>query len=265
MSATLATVPQEVLEHIAFFTATQALLGPPSALVPLLCANRKIHSRLSITSNHHLYANVFAHKFDIAPVIRRLGSDRTTPYILARELQRRCFYLKRIRARLDSSVKVSREGDDHDRNSNVLHELLFHAYLLMLENEGKNEQQLREYGRIDDWLREYWFEDLGASRAKASIRMDVWLADTEDRSLAMWLFWFLLNPGKLVVNHQRMRLMLTLNSGDYMKDDQASWTALNILKVFALGAHKVGFRPISHSSHANRFRLLVRSDPSILD
>ncbi|KAF9458704.1 hypothetical protein BDZ94DRAFT_74376 [Collybia nuda] len=240
MAATLGTIPQEVLEHIAFFSATQAFLGPPSALVPLLSTCRRIHSRLSINANHHLYANVFAHKFDIAPVIRRLGPDRTTPYILARELQRRCFYLKRIRGRLDSTVKVSREADDGDYDGGTLHGLLSNAYILMLENEGKNEQQLREYGKIDTWLKDYWFEELGASRAKASIRMDIWLPDTGERSLAMWLFWFLLKPN------------------DYMKDNKDSWTALNILKVFALGAHKydltrpswVDFAPVTSAIKA---------------
>lgn len=153
MAATLATVPQEILEHIAFFSATQTFLGPPSALVPLLGTCRRFHSRLSINSNHHLYASVFAHKFDIASVVRRLGSDRTTPYVLTRELQRRCFYLKRIRGRLDSTVKPSRDSDNVDHDGSILHELLFHAYILMLENEGKNEQQLREYGRIDAWLK----------------------------------------------------------------------------------------------------------------
>lgn len=44
-----------------------------------------------------------------------------------------------------------------------------------------------------------------------------------------------------VVAHPTTSNCLTINTGDYMKDDKASWTALNILKVFALGAHKVGF------------------------
>lgn len=46
---------------------------------------------------------------------------------------------------------------------------------------------------------------------------------------------------RYVVAHPATSNCLTINVGDYMKDDKASWTALNILKVFALGAHKVGF------------------------
>lgn len=187
--SSLDTVPQEVLEHIAFFSATEIFLGPPSGLIPLLLANRKVYSGLSIHSNHHLYARVFAHKFDIGPVIRRLGSERTTPQILTGELQRRCFYLKRIRARLDS---IYSSGDEHA----CLKDSLFQAYFLMLENEGNNELQLREYAGIDRWLREYWFHEDGASRAVACLRTGKWLPETQERSLAMWLFWFLLRSGQ---------------------------------------------------------------------
>jgi hypothetical protein len=66
---------------------------------------------------------------------------------------------------------------------------------MMLENDGKNLRQLREYAKIDDWLKEYWFDDHGASWAKMAIRVDQWPSDSGQTSLAMWLFWFLLKPG----------------------------------------------------------------------
>ncbi|RDB17639.1 hypothetical protein Hypma_001088 [Hypsizygus marmoreus] len=220
LSPALDTVPQEVLEHIALFSATDSFLGPPSSLVPLLLTNRGVYKRLSIHSNHHLYARVFAHKFDIGPIVRRLGPERTTPDILTSELRRRCFCLKRIRARLDS-IASSAGGEEGDKEEDTSrHELLFQAYLLMLENEGKNEQQLREYARIDLWLREYWFDEMGASCAVECLQTEEWLPDTEERSLAMWLFWFLLRPS------------------DYNKGDQFAWNALDLLKTFALAAHK---------------------------
>ena len=188
----LDTVPQEVLEQIAFFSVSHSFLGPPSTLSSLLITNRNTYSRLSITSNPHLYARVFVFKFDIAPAIRRLGPGRTTPCILAHELKLRCLMLKRIRARLDSTEDSvsTQESDGLPR-----HELLCHAYLLMLENEGKNEEQLRDYAKIDDWLREYWFAEFGASRAFSFMSADLWLPETPERSIAMWLLWFLLKPG----------------------------------------------------------------------
>ncbi|KAF5375424.1 hypothetical protein D9615_007937 [Tricholomella constricta] len=213
--ASLDAIPQEVLEHIAYFSATESFLGPPAGLVPLLLTNRKVYSRLTIGANRHLYARIFVHKFDIGPVTRRLGSERTTSCILAAELQRRCFYLKRIRARFDSILE-SMDADD----SPFLHDLLFHAYSMMLENEGKNERQLHEYANMEAWLRDFWFHDLGASRAARYIHVEVWLPDTETKSFAMWLFWFLLRPAA------------------FHKEDQDSRNVLNILTVFALGAHK---------------------------
>lgn len=184
----LSTVPQEILEHIAFFSATESLLGPPSELVPLLSTSRRIHSYLSTASNPVLFARVFAHKFDVAPIVRRLGPQAALPAVLSIELRQRCSCLKRIRARLDSTIP-------HPSDEETLEAVLWVAYLMMLENDGKNEKQLREYAKIDGWLQEYWFDDHGASLAKSSIRADRWPPSNRKTSLAMWLFWFLLRPG----------------------------------------------------------------------
>jgi len=67
---------------------------------------------------------------------------------------------------------------------------------MMLENNGKNEQQLRDYAEMDVWLTEYWFDSRGASFATISIKIDQWPPNDTLNSLAMWLFWFLLNPGQ---------------------------------------------------------------------
>jgi hypothetical protein len=232
-SASLGAVPQEVLEHIALFVATENFLGPPSALVPLLATNSKINYYLSIVSNQHFYARLFTYKFDVGPVIRRLGSDRTTPRVLSGELQRRCLCLKRIRARVDSIVNPIATYEE-----GTLSGVLWVAYLMMLENDGKNEQQLRDYAKIDDWLREYWFDDNGASFAKMAIRMDQWPPNSEQTSLAMWLFWFLLKPGLLqpMTIHKRLFMFY---SDEYLKEDNASWNAMNVMKILALAAHKV--------------------------
>ncbi|KAF8644008.1 hypothetical protein AX16_008724 [Volvariella volvacea WC 439] len=234
----LDNVPQEVLEHIAFLAATSEFLGPPSALVPLLHTSRRIHSRLSIKSNHHLYAKIFAHKFDLVPAVRRLGGDPTSPKSLAAELQLRCYYLKRIRERSDATFDV--DGDSTSEGGERLHGLLLHAYLLMLENEEKNELQLREYAHIEDWLKQYWFGVQGASLSLSSIQQNHWPPNNQETSLAMWLFWFLLRPAA------------------YPRNDDISWVALNILKVFAIAAHRyelttpswVDFHPEHHSNES---------------
>ncbi|KAF8889100.1 hypothetical protein BD779DRAFT_1611184 [Infundibulicybe gibba] len=213
----LDTIPQEVLEHIALFSATETLLGPPSALLPLLTVNRKIYSSLSPKSNHHLYALIFAFKFDLKPAFRRLVSERTTPAVLTAELQHRFLILKRIISRVDASISSC---PDLEINSGSLHTLLFHSYLLVLENEDNNIRQLRDYAQMDGWLKQYWFHSDGASGVQACISRDAWPANNQNTSLAMWLFWFFLRPE------------------EYAKQDMASWNVLGILKLFALAAHK---------------------------
>ncbi|KAJ7827891.1 hypothetical protein B0H14DRAFT_3719942, partial [Mycena olivaceomarginata] len=254
--ASLDTVPHEILERIAFISATETLLGPPSALVPLLAANRQIHSRLSFTSNKYLYARIFSSKFDVGPSSRRF-IDHSSPAVLARELIQRFRVLNRIRARMDSGARPGSAG-----NGDSVHELLFHAYLMMLENTGKNELQLRDYARMGDWLRDYLFEEHFSSRPRLTTHVEHWPPHNEHTSLAMWLFWFLLRPD------------------DYETDDDSTWNVLNVLKIYALGAHKypltdpswVNFLPespqhathIVHYSEAHQLKTPPLATPAIL-
>ncbi|KAJ7938462.1 hypothetical protein B0H13DRAFT_1943151 [Mycena leptocephala] len=118
--------------------------------------------------------------------------------------------LHRIRSRTDSGARPGSAGD-----GDSVHELLFHAYLMMLENAGKNEQQLRDYAKMGDWL---------------TTHVEHWPPQNEHTSLAMWLFWFLLRPD------------------DYTIDDDSTWNVLNVLKIYALGAHKY---PLTDPSWVN--------------
>jgi hypothetical protein len=188
----LNNIPQEILEHIAFCTVTTKFLGPPAAVIPLLLTSRHIHLLLSASANPHFYARVFAFKYDVAPAIRHLGPHRISTTVLSAELQRRCIHLSRLRCRSDAKTdqfSVVRYDET------VVREILWMAYLMMLENNGKNEQQLREYAQMDVWLKEYWFDPQGASFATHCIKTDNWPPNNEQNSLAMWLFWFLLDPG----------------------------------------------------------------------
>ncbi|KAJ7222213.1 hypothetical protein GGX14DRAFT_662881 [Mycena pura] len=235
------TVPHEILERIAFISATDTLLGPPSTLVTLLVANRRIHARLSFASNPYFYARVYHAKFDVCGSFRR-SEAQSSPAVLAYELVHRFRLLNRIRAKTDAAARPGSAGD-----GDSVHELLFHAYLMMLENAGKNELQLRGYARMGDWLRGYLFEDHLASstRSRVTPHVEHWPPHNDHTSLAMWLFWFLLRPD------------------DYAVDDDATWNILNVLKIYALGAHKypltdpswVDFLPESpqHSTHTVRF------------
>lgn len=177
------------MENIAFFSATVTDVGPPSGLFSLLLSCRSIYRALSPEGNV-LCARIFKHKFDIGAAIRRLGPQIATPVTLAKELRKRFIYLKRIRARTDSRIHTA-------DNSHILSELLWLAYLMVLENDGKNVKQLREYAGIEQWLMEYWFDDDGASLASKVLSEDGWPLNNEHNPLAMWLFWFFLRPGML--------------------------------------------------------------------
>ncbi|KAF7321100.1 hypothetical protein HMN09_00197700 [Mycena chlorophos] len=248
----LDTVPHEILEHIAFISATDSVVGPPASLVPLLAVSRKIHSRLAFAHNHYLYAKIYQVKFDAGAPFHALDTQLCAS-VLAHELVNRCRLLTRIRARADDGARP-RLGEGNDE----VHELLFQAYLMMLENAGRNEQQLRDYARMGDWLRAYLFDE-HLPKAKS---LEHWPPHNDHTALAMWLFWFLLRPD------------------DYTADDDATWNVLNVLKVYALGAHKypltspswVKFLPesphhateIVHYSEPHQLRTPPLATPAIL-
>lgn len=186
----LDTVPQEILERIAFISATDTLVGPPSTLATLSSANRQIHASLSFASNQYLYARIFSAKFDVGTSPHRF-SKRSSPTILAHELIHRFRVLHRIRAKLDAAEKPGSAGD-----GDSVHELLYHAYIMMLENAGKNEQQLRDYARMGDWLRGYLFDENFTAHSKIPTHVEQWPPHNDHTSLAMWVFWFLLRSGE---------------------------------------------------------------------
>src|SRR6266576_2676906 len=67
------SIPQEVLENIAFYAVASNPIGPPRELAPLLLINRRLNAALSSASNPHLHSRIFACKFDSAALVRRLG------------------------------------------------------------------------------------------------------------------------------------------------------------------------------------------------
>ena len=173
MPTSFDSIPQEVLESIAFFVVTSKQIGPPRELSTLMLVNRRMYASLSSTINPSFHSRVFATKFDTAALVRRLGPHATTAPKLAAELHRRFVQLGRLRARVGctvgalavGSVGGGGGGGMTEETMRALHEMLWTAYLMMLENDGLNERQLREYARLDGWLRAFWFEEDGASCA----------------------------------------------------------------------------------------------------
>ncbi|TBU42697.1 hypothetical protein BD309DRAFT_865776 [Dichomitus squalens] len=218
--SSLATIPQEVLEHIAFFAATDGFLGPPAGITALLSVDRRTHAVLSVSSNPYLWSRIFAFKFDVACPSWRIGEkDRAIgPAEACEEFKLRCTLLKRIRSRTDCLATSYALSPTH---RDALRSILWMAYLMMLENDGKNDLQLREYARFDVWLKDFLFHPTGASLAAWSVKIDLWPPNDERSALALWLFWYMLKPDEYISD-----------------DDTAFREASSVLKLFALGAHQ---------------------------
>ncbi|KAL4062895.1 hypothetical protein J3A83DRAFT_1498675 [Scleroderma citrinum] len=159
-----------VLDLIAFYVAVDPFLGPPSNLVPLLLTSRSVYNHLCFQHNSSLYASIFRHKFDCAAVERRLSPRWTfTPY-LAEELRTRCITLKYIRH--------GRVSIYHDRDA------LWSSYLMMLENDGYNEEQLCHWANLP-----LWALSAVALRCLPFQGSEDIAPDPEGTSLAVWLLW----------------------------------------------------------------------------
>jgi hypothetical protein len=202
----LDNVPHEILEHIAFFSGISPILGPPSTIPALLTLNRKIYAVLSPSRNPHVYARIFAAKFDTSALFRRFGTSEISAQTLALLLKDRCTILKRIRAKTDClrTKPAEVELDEPARwttEEGFLDKILLTCYKMMLENDGKNEQQLRHFG-LGEWLNAYWFDPDGASFAIMALRASRWPVSDDRAALAMWLFWFMLDSGECVFNSQ---------------------------------------------------------------
>jgi hypothetical protein len=230
MTIAFESIPQEVLENIAFFAVASSPLGPPCELLKFLLLNKRLHASLSSTFNPHLHSRIFATKFDTAALVRRLGPGAATAPKLAAELRRRFIQLGRLRAFIGCTVGAMAAcgtgtgggngggGGMTEESMRSLHEMLWTAYLMMLENDGKNERQLREYAQLDRWLHAFWFAEDGTSCAQLAIRDNAWPPNNDLSAVTMWLFWFLLRPGALHPIQSRLVSLPPLSLGSFGND-----------------------------------------------
>lgn len=197
-------VPPEVLEHIAFFVATDPLLGPPVFLPTFISLSRRTYDTLAFDKNPLLYSRICAAKFDLVAPTRRLGKELMTAPALANELKKRFLTLKRLRSlALTHTVGLNFEEE------RIINETLWTMFLMVLEDDGRNISQLR-HAQAADWLIAYWFDEAGTSGAVHLLQIDEWPASglgapvnsisshrcSPHLTLAMWLLWFFLDPGK---------------------------------------------------------------------
>ena len=123
----------ELLERIALFVVGERFLGPPSDLLALLTTSKTINFALSPETNNHLYAEVFALKFDTAAASRRLTQRWLTNKSIAIELRHRFEALKRIRGGVVDGFRLQQD--------------LWTLFFILLEHDHKNALQLTEWAR----------------------------------------------------------------------------------------------------------------------
>ena len=84
----------------------------------------------------------------------------------------------------------------------------------MLENDHMNQLQLL-HARFPDWLMHFWFERDGASLAVEALSVGRWAECDERLAIAMWLFWFFLDPSECVVPPS-LFVFFSLGEGDFV-------------------------------------------------
>jgi hypothetical protein len=164
--------PAEVISRIALWAEVLDPLGPPSKHLAFLRTCKAVHRVLRGTN--HFLADVFRSKFDVTAIPRRFGPRASKASSLAKQTVRWSTTLTRIRYRKPGSYE-QRVAD------------LFHAFLMLTEDDGKNRAQLEWAGTYDfvyDWVsRSLWQGGVG------------WPPDTPYNALALAIMWMLTTPG----------------------------------------------------------------------
>ncbi|OCH92965.1 hypothetical protein OBBRIDRAFT_790683 [Obba rivulosa] len=176
----LCTLPDNVLVHIAVELALIDPLGPPAGLVSILRVCRHVHHSLSLETNPGLYAQIFTLKFDRRAANRRIGAHAVHSPNLATQLRKCCIALKRIRS-----------GDIFSEH---LQDDLWTAYIMLLENDGKNAAQLLEYARVDVFVDRFIRARLWEDRHQYS----GWPPETTVNALAIWICWMTMDEDRLM-------------------------------------------------------------------
>ncbi|KAG9125933.1 hypothetical protein FRC07_005539 [Ceratobasidium sp. 392] len=173
-------LPHEVVEQIAVHACGEPFLGPPSALPALLTLNRRTHHVLSLRTNPGFHARVFHHKFDSFAPTRRFqaAGQPLTAVCYALELRRRFIALRRIR-HVGNASRIDVCSEEEERAD------LWLIYLMFLESDGKNFDQLTRWAQVTNYLRTFIRDQLMPASRRG------WPLESTLRSLGLWIMWFL--------------------------------------------------------------------------
>ncbi|KAI9507819.1 hypothetical protein F5148DRAFT_1201960 [Russula earlei] len=149
------------------FHPSPLLACPPAHLISLLCTCRHVYHTLSSHDND-LYAKIFRGMFDVDATRRRFGRHALNSPFLATQLKTYCTALQRIR-----------RGDIFIPD---IEDVLLTAFILSMENDGKNRAQL-------EWANTYPFVDNFVRHRLWHDSVNGWPRDTSLNSLALWVMW----------------------------------------------------------------------------
>ena len=135
MSSFLQKAPNDVLQHIAFSSATSTIFQPPTATIHLSQTCRSVYDAICLKRCPQLYSRIFSVCFDVSAPLRRLGAARLTASCLSGVLVQRCQALRRIRRQIFSIENLRQD--------------LWTIYGMLLESDGLNEYQLLMAGLPD--------------------------------------------------------------------------------------------------------------------
>ena len=177
------SLPYEVTVRIALETACIDVIGPPTHLLSLLLTCKAVYAAL--TRPPDLYGRIFKAKFDTTAARRRFGPIALVSKNLSAQLKSYCLTLQRIR-----------HGDIY---APTLEEDLWNAFFMMMENDGKNAVQLKEYANLPHFV-----DRLVRQRLHEQRTPEGWPVEDNVKSLSVWLLWMVTDGGKLQSNHTQL-------------------------------------------------------------
>lgn len=134
MSSPLENIPCDVLQYISVLASSSSPFDPPVEILRLMQTGPVFYQALNIRDAPHVYAGIFAGKFDTSVLFRRYRST-ITDSALAAELVNRHRLLLRCKRRDVSAQNLLKD--------------LSTALWMYLESDGRNELQLLNVGFPD--------------------------------------------------------------------------------------------------------------------
>ncbi|KAH7870954.1 uncharacterized protein C8R40DRAFT_1175185 [Lentinula edodes] len=225
-TATLFSLPTEILEHIAFYYACPRVLGPPVPLTALLLLCKAVSYKLSAA--RHLYARVFKYKFSFSAIRRRGFEPKAGEW--SWQLRWWSEVLRGVRSRrrrLGSEPYM----DISDAEEAGVQETMYALWIMCLEDDGCNRVQMQLAG-VYEWVEGYIRTEMYKTLDKG------WPLANAGNSCAMWVFWYLSSKARLMDESTEQRESL-----------------IDLILPFLA----VPFRYPSSFAPANHFRLPLRS------